>query len=377
MSKEFDDPKATIAFVESLKRRWMATVDAMVDALMIIRPDYTISQANRAMAELSGRNVKEIVGKKCHEIFANSSTPCKGCKLMDTFTQQSAANFELEEIGDHRSYEVSSQVMRDESGKIDGVLNIYRDRTQAKQLQRQLMQNEKLASIGLLAGGVAHEINNPLGGILIFSQMLLREMDQKSQHYEDVKEIEAATQRCKSIVESLLEFAHQQPLASNEETHELIDLRESIQSALKFSSVGGATSHVEVEQVWDDKPYLVKGNRNKTIQVLLNLIQNAIHAMPHEGKLALRIKRQNLESQSYIVIEVEDTGIGIAESELEKIFDPFYTSKAQGEGTGLGLSICYGIAEDMGGWIDVESKINLGSCFKFIVPEATVSRKSA
>ncbi|MFW7381346.1 MAG: two-component system sensor histidine kinase NtrB [Oligoflexus sp.] len=377
MTKDFKDPQATIEFVEALKRRWMATVDAIVDPLMIIKKDYNILQANQALASHSKIDVKELVGKKCYDVFAGRNSPCPGCQLNQSLNEQKALNFELEEVLDERYYEVTSQPIFDSKENIEGALHIYRDRTHARQLQNQLMQSEKLASIGLLAGGVAHEINNPLGGILIFSQMMLREMDKKNPHYEDVKEIEAATQRCKSIVESLLDFARQQPNMSQDDKLEDVDLRDSLKSALKFGSVGGATNHIEVHDSWENRPYLVKGNRNKTIQVLLNLIQNAVHAMPDGGHLYLSLREEMQQNVKFVVAEVKDTGIGITPQDIQKIFDPFFTSKAEGQGTGLGLSICHGIAEDMGGTIEVESQVNQGSKFRFIVPALKLEAKSA
>lgn len=377
MTKDFENPQATIEFVEALKRRWMATVDAIVDPLMIIRKDFSIIQANKALANHSDIGVREPIGKKCYEVFAARKSPCPGCQMKKTLNDQNALSFDIEDDQKSRYYEVTSQPIFDSDEIIEGVLHIYRDRTQAKQLQNQLMQSEKLASIGLLAGGVAHEINNPLGGILVFSQMMLREMDEKNPHYEDVKEIEAATQRCKSIVESLLDFARQQPIVGYEGKMENVDLRDSLTSALKFGRVGGATNHIKVHQKWEDRPYIVKGNRNKTIQVLLNLIQNAIHAMPDVGHLYLNLIEGQRQDTEVLIIEIKDTGIGMTNHELQKIFDPFFTSKAEGQGTGLGLSICHGIAEDMGGTIEVESQVNQGSTFRLIIPAAQVESKSA
>src|SRR5690606_36506661 len=150
--------------------------------------------------------VKEIVGRRCYQVFAGRTSPCPGCRMKDAARATSGETFELEGIRGDRFYEATSQPLLDSDGETDGIVQIYRDRTEAKKLQEQLAQQDKLASIGLLAGGVAHEINNPLGGILIFSQMLLRELPKDSPHYADVVEIEAATQRCKAIVESLLDF---------------------------------------------------------------------------------------------------------------------------------------------------------------------------
>lgn len=363
MHKKFESTEETIHFVEALKRRWMATVDAIVDPIMIIDKNYNIQQTNKVLAKSSKLDFPNLIGSKCFEVFANRSKPCPGCLLQETLDKNTPHRFELDGINRGKFHEVSSQPIHNEQGKIDGVLHIYRDRTLAKQLEKQLLQSEKLASIGLLAGGIAHEINNPLGGILIFSQMLLKELDPKDPHYEDVKEIESATQRCKSIVGSLLDFARQQP-----EIHEdklvSIDLIPCLKSAIKFASVGGTAKNIEVVEDYEEDHLFVMGNRNKAIQVFLNLIQNAFHAMPDGGQLIARARVEKDQS----IIEIIDTGFGIPPEELSKIFDPFYTSKEEGKGTGLGLSICHGIAEDMNGKIEVESEIDQGSCFRVVLP---------
>ncbi len=378
MAKNFRDPRTTIEFVEFLKRRWMATVDAIVDPLMLIDRDYEIIQTNRALADHSKTDVRDLIGKKCYQAFAKRDKPCPGCKIEQTMTSKKADQFELDEVFSGQYFEVTTQPIIDTEGNLEGALHIYRDRTVAKQLQNQLIQSEKLASIGLLAGGIAHEINNPLGGILIFSQMLLREMQPSDPHYQDVQEIESATQRCKSIVESLLDFARQQPnINHHHENSEEVDLRESLKSALKFGCVGGAADNIEIHEDIAEEAILVEGNRNKTIQIFLNLIQNALHAMPNGGKLFLRARLDKNEDKDLAVVEIQDTGIGIATEDLKRIFDPFYTSKAEGLGTGLGLSICHGIAEDMGGLIEVSSQVNHGSCFKFSVPALQKNRNSA
>lgn len=369
MSEEGKSQEEKISFVESLKQQWMATVDAIIDPVMIVRQDYTIAQANKAMAQHASMNIKELKGKTCYKVFAKRKSPCPGCPIKDNFESSKPISFELSDKSSGKFFEVTSQAINDNGG-INGSLQIYRDRTLAKQLQKQLLQSEKLASIGLLAGGIAHELNNPLGGVLAFSQMLNKEIDPKHPHKEYAEEIEAAAQRCKSIVNSLLEFARNQP-ASHEETLKAMDIIPCIKSAVKFGTVGDNSKNIEIVENFTVDKIFVLGNRNKAIQLLLNLIQNAIHAMPNGGTLSLNADQEIIDDTPHAVITVADTGVGIAEDELSQIFDPFYTSKAEGEGTGLGLSICHGIAEDMKGRIEVDSIVNKGSTFRIMIPSVT------
>jgi two-component system NtrC family sensor kinase len=370
-NRTFDTPVSATSnilnFVEDLKRQWMATIDALVDPLAIVGHDYKIQKANLAMARMSGRDVRDIVGKSCFEIFASRSSPCPGCQMLSV--NGTSRTFELTNIRGDRYYEVTSQALLDHKGESEGFVQIYRDRTEARKMREQLAQQDKLASIGLLAGGIAHEINNPLGGILVFSQMLLRELPKDSSHYTDVVEIESATQRCKAIVESLLDFARQNPEGKPDKRAKF-DVADAIRTALRFGEVSiPRRSRIEIITKLEDDAHPIVADRNKLIQVFLNLIQNAIQAMPDGGSLILRSETfKDALGKAWGRYHVEDTGVGIPAHNLKKIFDPFFTTKDPGEGTGLGLALCYGIIHDLGGTLQVESTVDQGTTFTIEVP---------
>lgn len=366
--------ESSIEFVERIKKRWMATVDAIVDPLMLIDKDFNVIQANQALAQQAGKEITKVVGSKCFKMFAGRDSPCPGCKLKESVGSNKGTTFELTAIAGNRDFEVTAQPIHEHSGEVEGILHIYRDRTVANQMQKKLMQHEKLASIGLLAGGIAHELNNPLAGILLFSQMLLRTVDKSAAYYQDVEEIENAAKRCKAIVDSLLDFARQQPTGKNVEKSEPVLLNDALASALRFSTVGGKANKHDIEEDYDPQADVKTiGDRNRIIQVFLNLIQNAFQAMPNGGTLTLRSKPS--ADGRWTIIEIEDTGVGISAANLKKIFDPFFTSKPEGEGTGLGLSICHGIVEELGGRIEVRSKVKKGTCFSIYFPNPEVLGK--
>ena len=353
-----------IEFVEHLKSQWMATIDALHDPLMIVSKSHTIVKANKAMAKAAGSDVKDIIGKPCFEIFGSRSSPCRGCQLGRTFTKKTHQSFEMKSDAS-RYFEVSSQPLISKTGAMEGAVHVYRDRTEAKQLTKRLAQQEKLAAIGLLAGGVAHEINNPLGGILIFSQMLLKEMNKTSVHYQDVVEIEAATQRCKGIVDSLLDFARQN--SSGSAVAGQVDLNQAVQDALKYSetAVAQAKDYRLTLDLPDPAP-TVLGSVPKITQVFQNLIQNAMQAMPDGGDLKISGKiNREIELISY---QIEDTGSGIPKHNLARVFDPFFTTKDPGEGTGLGLALSYSIVSEHGGQLYVQSQVGVGSKFILELP---------
>ena len=365
MSEKVDK---SLEFVEGLKRQWMAMIDALVDPLMIVREDYVILKANLALAKMNhNTNFGEVLGQKCYEVFAGRKSPCPGCRMQVAGTARKATHGLLEDIRGDRYFETVSQPVFDLSGALEGVVQVYRDRTDARRMQGQLLQSEKLASIGLLAGGIAHEINNPLGGILIFSQMLLREMDKSSPHYQDVVEIENATQRCKEIVERLLDFARQRP--EKPEALQIVRLFDVVANALKFAMVAPQAKKVDVKQVWQNQDIAITANTNKAIQVFLNLFQNAIQAMRKGGTLIIRQREVTESDLGYIVVEIEDTGKGMDPHTLKHIFDPFFTTKEPGEGTGLGLAICYGIMQEFKGRLSVVSEVGSGTTFSAWFPK--------
>ncbi len=228
------------------------------------------------------------------------------------------------------------------------VLAIGRDITESKEIEQQLINTEKLASLGTMAAGVAHEINNPIGIMLGFCDLLLEKMDPASVEYGDLKTIERHGLHCKSIVERLLSFARMR-----DQQEQCCDLNESIESIVSIVKHNLEINRVELELcLAGDLPY-VRADSTGLQQVFLNLINNALQAM--EGQGALRIETRPVGNEQMVQATITDTGNGIGKENLDKIFDPFFTTKKVGEGTGLGLSVSYGIISRCGGRIKCKS----------------------
>lgn len=367
------DAKALVHFVENLKRQWVETIDALPDPFLIVGTNYVIQKANAAMADVANKPIKTLIGSKCHESFAGRDKPCENCQMKRTKSASELQSYEVYNAQNERWYEVVSKRVVGTDASNEGILQIYRDRTETRRLQHQVTQQEKLASIGQLAGGFAHEINNPLGGIIVFSQMLLREMEEKSRHYQDVVEIESAAQRCKSIVDGLLDFARQRPI---QQKLEITDFHNAIESAVKFAAVGhNQKNQANVKMALDAKDYQGIGDRNRVMQIVLNLCTNAFQAMPSGGILQVSTANKLIGGQKHIVISVSDTGNGISKDMQKKIYDPFFTTKEPGQGTGLGLSVVHGIIQDLGGSIELESKLREGSTFRVLLPLSTPGKE--
>lgn len=361
-----EDAKALIRFVENLKKQWLETIDALPDPFLIVGTDYVIQKANAAMADVADKPIKTLVGAKCYQVFAGRDKPCENCQMKRTQSFTQLQSYEVFNALNERWYEVVSKRVAGTDASNEGILQIYRDRTETRRLQHQVNQQEKLASIGQLAGGFAHEINNPLGGIIVFSQMLLREMETSSQHYQDVVEIESAAQRCKDIVDGLLNFARQRPIQKKLEP---TDFHAAIESAVKFAGVGhNQKNRSTVELKLDAKEFKGIGDRNGVMQIILNLCTNAFQAMPNGGTLTVTSANKTINGQKHLVIAVSDTGTGISKDMQKKIYDPFFTTKEPGQGTGLGLSVVHGIIQDLGGTIELESKLKEGTTFRVMLP---------
>ena len=237
---------------------------------------------------------------------------------------------------------------KDEKGKVQSVLCIAKDITESKKLEKRLVNTEKLASMGTLAAGVAHEINNPLGIILGFTDLLLENCEKNSQSYEDLKTIERHSFHCKAVVENLLRFARH-----GEGLYEYCDINEAIRNIMDVVKHSLDMNDIELQLNLSQNLPEVKGDLRQMQQVILNLINNAAASMKNGG--ILWISSSIDDNKEKIVVIVRDNGHGIPPEYMDKIFDPFFTTKSEGEGTGLGLSVSHGIITKYEGAISCES----------------------
>jgi two-component system, NtrC family, sensor kinase len=355
------------AALSQAKRQWEETFDAIADPLMILTGDYRVLRANVAMARDLGRPFQAIIGEKCHDLRAlarvtfpaEAGKPCSGCPVGPSGQIAEPRSAELVSPGG-RTYEISAFPLRSMEGL--SLVCAYRDVTEARSLQQQVAQADKLAAIGQLAGGVAHEVNNPLGGILAFAQLLKRRIAVGAVGHEEIDEIEQSALRCKRIVEGLLRFSR---LARPEERH-AADLNEIVGETLVLVRRQYSVASVAIDADLGADLVPVLCNANQIQQVLLNLLQNAFDAMPAGGT----IRVTTAAAPGAVVLSVADEGSGIHPESLSRIFDPFFTTKAEGKGTGLGLAVSAGIVRGHGGRLSVASTPGKGTTFTLLLPAA-------
>jgi signal transduction histidine kinase len=251
----------------------------------------------------------------------------------------------------------------DKTGAARGRLIIIDDITDRIRLEDQLVQNEKLTSIGLLAAGVAHEVNTPLAVISSYSQMLRKQIPPGDSGFKLLEKITAQTFRASEIVNNLLSFSRM-----NAAEFSTVNIHKVINDTLSLLEHPLKTSRVRVNANLLAEAPTVTGNAGKLQQVFLNLFLNARDAMPDGG--ALDVRTAIVDGRIEIV--VTDSGAGISREHIKKIYDPFFTTKTAGKGTGLGLSVSYGIVQEHGGSISVESNVGRGTSFRLDFP---LSRK--
>ena len=229
---------------------------------------------------------------------------------------------------------------------------------------------DKLSSIGLLAGGVAHELNNPIGGILAFSQMMQKDFPAGSQTGADLKQIEDAAHRAKRIVADLLDFAR----TSRGATQRVMRLHESAEKAITLARFQIRGPGIEIEVAADPSAPSVFADPNRIEQVALNLLANAIQAVGASGRGRGQIRVRTFTEGDAVCLSVSDDGPGIPAEARDRIFDAFYTTKSAGEGTGLGLTISLGIVRDAGGTIELASQPGQGATFTIKLPALQTER---
>ncbi len=243
----------------------------------------------------------------------------------------------------------------------DTIHFLVKDIEQQRLIREQMAQADKLASIGELSAGIAHEINNPLGIMLGYTQLMLRQEPNGSQRRDDLRTVEKHVRHCKSIVEDLLSFAR-----TSQPKKEVLDVREIIEDVLHFIRQHAKPDRIRLETDYDYRLAALLLDEKKIKQVLINLIMNAVHAISGEGTITLRTHLNSRKHEA--VISVQDTGSGIEPQNMARIFDPFFTTKPTGKGTGLGLSVSYGIIKNHGGDIKVASTPGCGSTFSVHLP---------
>jgi PAS domain S-box-containing protein len=333
---------------QSLKDFSENIIESINVGVLVEDVDGRIVGWNRALEILTGRSRHDAIGRRTEKFI-----PAQ-------FLQRLTENRHLyKQPWTGLTVNFSATSLVDKIGNTRGRLIIIDNITDRVRLEDQLIQNDKLTSIGLLAAGVAHEVNTPLAVISSYSQMLRKQISPEDSRYKLLEKITKQTFRASEIVNNLLNFSR-----TNATEFTDVNVHQIIRDTIALMEHQLKSARIRVEQDFRAECPMTFGNAGKLQQVFLNLFVNARDAMPEGGEL--RVVTDTLNSK--IEVLVQDSGTGISRENITKIYDPFFTTKKPGKGTGLGLSVSYGIVQEHGGTISVESKAGVGTSFRLELP---------
>jgi signal transduction histidine kinase/DNA-binding response OmpR family regulator len=358
-----------------LSQEFQALLDNVPDGIVLFGPDLTVRWANRTLLDHVGgpAGVAEVTNKICHAAFWNYPAPCPQCPVVRSFA---SGRFESGNIvtPTGKILELRAAPIMGESGQVESVIEILRDITEHRKLEEQLRQAQKMESIGTLAGGIAHDFNNILTAVLGYADMVLEGLAPGSRNWKLQQEVINAGLRAKELVKQILTFSRQ-----TEHDFKPLQLHLIIKETLKLLRASIPTT-IEIRQDIDASCGAVLADPTQIHQVLLNLCTNSYHAMREKGgvlEVCLRetvigqddhIANLELTPGKYAKLSVSDTGAGIRLEDMEKIFEPYFTTKPVDEGTGLGLSVAHGIVKSHKGRISVYSEPGKGTVFNLYFP---------
>jgi two-component system NtrC family sensor kinase len=348
--------------VERAQKEWEATFRAVTDAIFLVDTDYHILRHNdRLPAELAGY-WDQVADNRCFARLKNRTAPCPECPI-EEIRRTGEPIFRRVQI-EGLVLDLSYYPVYNEDHQLMAVTHIIKDVTKKSKLEAQLVQSAKLAALGEMAAGVAHELNSPMTVVIGTAQLLLRERPEESELLEDIVNCGL---RCKRIVQNLLTFSRQDQQPSAE-----TDLNAEVEGVLGLMKFQIDQQHIQIRTRFEPNLPRILANGQQIQQVLANFLVNArdaLEGVAREEKcieIATSVRRNR--QRRWVLVSVQDNGVGIPADNLEKIFTPFFTSKEVSRNTGLGLSVSLGIAQSHQGTIEVESRIGEGSCFSLVLP---------
>jgi len=347
------------------EQKYRRIFEVSKDMILVTRTDgriVNINPAGKQMVGLPATNEGAIEGRLFQDYLSSPDDWSVISRHIEDRSFISSEEFDLQLGNGARRRVLLSGSLAKSPGEEGGTVHfLIKDIEQRRLMQKQMAQADKLASIGELSSGIAHEINNPLGIILGYTQLLLKGEDPLSARFTDLKTIEKHVQSCKAIVEDLLNFAR----TSSSQKKRLI-IQPIIEDVIGFVRHHSNLENIHIETHFSPRVPPVLMDEKKIKQVLINLLMNAIHAVTPKGRIGITTGFNGATGR--VTVEVTDDGHGIAKENLSRIFDPFFTTKPTGEGTGLGLSVSYGIIKGHGGNITVRSKPGQGATFTIFLP---------
>ncbi len=354
--------------VKESQKQWQATFDCITDAIIIQNEDSVILRSNMWAGRQCGMHPRELLGRKANEVFPLPPS-VKEDPFLRAIRSGESSSFEVNQNG--RDYIVSTFLVDDPRGERKTCVHVRKDVTELKRLQNQLFNTEKLRAVGSLVGGVAHEINNPLTGVIGYSELMLRKCE-KDEDKRELEKILNSALRCKSIIENLLAFSRQKT-----QEKQKVDMNQVLDNTLDLRSYWLRRNNIEIVRHYAELPPVL-ADPQMIQQVFLNIIENSEQAIkdahgPDGGELTI----ETFHASDRALISITDNGPGIDEDVISRVFEPFFSTREVGQGAGLGLSSSYGIVKEHGGDLRVQSQPGEGATFIIELPVRQVTPKVA
>jgi len=339
------------------EKNTLATViESLSEGLLVIDPEGTITTCNRAAGKITGRSEAEIVNRSLDSLFPPLA------ELLAAGREPAGTEFPYQTpAGEERLLAAGTNRMPAPEGEFIGRVITFRDVTEEKKKAQMLFRAEKLAAIGQLSAGVAHELNTPLASILGFSRLLLKDDNLTGGQRERLEIIAEQTQRSSTIIKALLSFARNSSHTGRD--RRACDLNVIVERAIPLLTTDLEKRRIELELEFQPLPPVI-ADPGELEQVVINLVLNGMQAIGQDGRIGISTTTRGQK----VLLQVEDNGPGIAAENRSRIFDPFFSTKSVGEGTGLGLSICAGIIDDLGGSIEVATSRDGGAALLVFLP---------
>ncbi len=353
--------------IKQTASEWRITFDSITDLVSIHNRDFKLTRINKAFADFCKMKPEELIGKTCYETVHRTNKPLFNCPQKKAIETKKPSVIEYLEPRLGLYLEMTASPIFNEKGEVVACVHVVRDITERRKMQAQLAQTEKMSALGTMAAGVAHELLNPMMGMLNFAQYCLRHTTEGDPRYPVLQDMERETRRCADIVGNLTTFSRMGK--QGEKGYQKESFTTIIDRVVKLLSYRIEREHVSLTQhIAEDTPKIWM-EVNSMQQVLLNLISNALDSLMASQKKEIHIEVHR--EGDFLQVTVADSGCGLAPESLEKIYDPFFTKKPIGQGTGLGLTVSRSIIFSHGGDITCESKLGVGTTFKILLPIKT------
>lgn len=341
---------------KELQSLWQATFNAVSDPLCLIDENFNLKIANKKFLE----HPPSTPSSKCHVVLFNKNAPCDGCSKGQNFRIRDESDVNI-------IYEVSSQSMVIDYQKC--FFHVYHNISKQLHYERQLLESAKLAELGTISSSIAHELNNPLGGMLNFVQLIKMDLSGSESYYNDIVEIEAGIQKCKMIVQNLLGFSRLDDLSQSR----VLDIHEVLQRAILIVELRTRALGIKIDTSNpDNNKYWAEGRFNQLAHAICNVLQNAYESilekrkreMHYQGTISLSLSGDS----QHIELQITDDGDGILPENMSQVFDPLYTTKDPEKHAGLGLTLARQILKDHHSTISVSSQKDGKTCFCLTFP---------